>query len=264
MRANALLATAAGALLTVAALAPLRAAEATPTVDDIIAKHIAARGGKEKFAAVQTARVAGNMTMGPMMAPFTMEWKAPNHMRMEFTVQGQTGVRAYDGTTGWMFMPFMGKAEPEKMAEEDTAGMAQDADFISGPLVDYQAKGHQVRLVGKSEVEGTEAYELEITLKNGDVKHEFLDAESFLTIKEVTKHKQGDQEMEIETAVGNYKEVDGLMLPFSMTSQLKGAPAGAGGQTITVDSYQFGAPIDESRFAFPAKPATAETKPPGR
>ena len=252
MRAKALLAAAAGVLLAL----PL----AAQTVEDVIAKNIEARGGKEKLAAVQSARATGKMTMGPMEVPFTLEWKAPNRIRQEFTVQGKAGVRAFDGSTAWMHMPFMGKADPEKMAEEDTADMAQEADLIEGPLVNYQQKGHQVRLVGKKDVEGTEAYELEITMKNGDVVHEFLDAETYLTIKQESKLKQGDQEVEVSTSVGNYQQVEGLMLPFSMSSSIKGAPAGAGGQSITVDKYEFGGSIDDGRFAFPA--AAPAEKPP--
>src|SRR5688572_30886324 len=166
-----------------------------------------------------------------------------------------------------MHMPFMGKADPEKMAEEDTADMALEADLIEGPLVNYQQKGHQVRLVGKKEIEGTEAYELEVTMKNGDVTHDYLDAETFLTIKQESKHKQGDQELEVVTAVGNYQQVDGLTLPFSINSTIKGAPPGAGGQSITIEKYEFGATIDDSRFAFPGAAAAdkpAATKPPGR
>ena len=72
--------------------------------------------------------------------------------------------------------------------------------------------------------------------------------------------------MEIETSVGNYKQVNGLMLPHSLESRLKGAPAGAGGQTITIESYELGPALEDSRFAFPAAApaaAAAPAKPPG-
>ena len=262
MRAQALLAAAAGVLLALPGLA-----QTAPTVEDVIAKNIEARGGKEKLAAVQSARATGKMTMGPMEVPFVMEWKAPNRIRQEFTVQGKVGVTAYDGSTAWLVMPFMGKTEPEKMTADDTTDMAQEAeDFVQGYLVDYQKKGHQVRLVGKKDVEGTEAYELEVTLKNGDVIHEFLDAESYLTIREETKVERDGQEVEVIKTPGSYKEVDGLVLPHTLSNQIKGAPAGAGGQTITVDKYEFGAAIEDSRFAFPAAAAAekpAAEKPPG-
>ena len=239
---------------TVLTGALLAASASAQTADEIIAKNLEARGGKDKIMAAEAVRITGKMTMGPgMEAPFTMEWKNPNRVRLEFTVGGQTGVQAYDGSTAWMHMPFMGKAEPEAMPAEQTADMEQQADFV-GPLVDYQAKGHQVALVGKRDVEGTEVYDLQITLKNGDVVHELIDAETFLTIKQESRRKQGDQEMDFETSIGNYKEVGGLVLPHSIETRMKGAPAGTPGQAITIDTYDFAAQIDDARFAFP-KPA---------
>lgn len=241
------------ALAVASALLSLPAA--AQTLDEVLAKNFAARGGKEKIQAVQSARITGKMLVGPgMEAPVVMEWKAPNRVRVEFVVQGQTGVQAYDGTTAWMHMPFMGKAEPEQMPAEAARDMEQQADF-AGPLFDYAAKGHQVELVGKADVEGTEAYQLRVTLKNGDVIHEYIDAESFLTIKTEGKSKRGDQEIETETAIANYREVDGLVLPHSMETKMKNAPAGMPGQSITIDKYELGVEIDDGRFAMPAAAA---------
>src|SRR5215213_6450011 len=86
------------------------------TADEIIAKHLQARGGVDKIKTVQSQRITGKMVMGQgMEAPFTLEAGRPNKMRMEFTIQGMTGVQAYDGKTGWAVMPFMGKKDPEVM-----------------------------------------------------------------------------------------------------------------------------------------------------
>jgi hypothetical protein len=252
MRPKLALLTRTTALLAGALIAASASAQ---TVDEVIARHLEARGGKDKILAVQAARITGKMTMGPQQAPFTMEWKAPTNVRLEFTVGGQTGIQAFDGTTGWMHMPFMGKAEPETMPADMTADMEQQGD-LAGPLVDYQAKGHQVALVGKRDVEGTEVYDIQITLKNGDVVHELIDAETYLTIKQESRRKQGDQELDLETSIGGYKEVNGIILPHSMETRMKGAPAGAPGQSISIESYDFSATIDDARFAFP-KPAAA-------
>jgi outer membrane lipoprotein-sorting protein len=253
MRATALLALAAGLLL----VEPVRPQAQTLGLDEVISRSIAARGGMERLAAVQTARVSGRMTMGPMEIPFTMEWRSPDRVRMSYTAQGQTAVRAFDGTSAWMLDPFRGGPDAEKMTERDTAGMAQEGDFLLGPLVDWQKKGHQVRLVGKTAVDGTPAYELEIKLKSGDVRHDFLDAETFLTILEASTHEEGDQVLEVETEVGNYRSVDGLMLPFRLESTMKGAPRGAGAQTVTVDTYELGGVIPDDHFTFPAATVAA-------
>ena len=72
----------------------------------------------------------GTMTMGPgIEAPFTWYWKRPHMLRVEFTLQGQTGIQAFDGTTGWMYMPFMGKTEPEKMPDDLLSNVEDQSDF---------------------------------------------------------------------------------------------------------------------------------------
>ena len=67
-----------------------------------------------------------------------------------------------------------------------------------------------------------------MTKKSGDVVTLFLDADSFLEIKAEGKTKIRGQEMEGETAFGDYKEVGGLIFAHSIQSKPKGAPEGQG------------------------------------
>jgi outer membrane lipoprotein-sorting protein len=229
------------------------------TVDELIAKNVQARGGLEKLKSVQSLRLTGKMTMGPgMEAPFTLEQKRPMLLRMEFTVQGLTGVQAYDGTSGWQVMPFMGKKDPEVMTADDLKEAEEQAD-IDGPLVDYQTKGHKVELLGKDKIEGTDAYKLKLTRKNGDIQTVYLDADSYLEIKDEGQRTVRGSVVETETSLGDYKEVGGLMFPFSIESGIKGTEQK---QKITIDKVEFNVPLDEARFKMPApapapKPAEA-------
>ncbi|MGH9867850.1 MAG: hypothetical protein ACREAA_06775 [Candidatus Polarisedimenticolia bacterium] len=230
------------------------------TVDEVIAKNLEARGGKAKMDAVKTARATGRMTIGPgMEAPFSIQWKrgadaAAWMIRLEFTVQGMTGIQAYDGATGWSVMPFMGNPEPEKMSEEDLKNIIDTADW-GGPLVDYKAKGNQVELLGKEAVEGTPVWKLKITRKSGDVEISYLDAEAFLEIRQEGKRKVRGQEMEYENSVGDYKAVEGLMLAHSMESKAKGTPIS---QTMTIDKIEINPALDEASFKMPAPKAAPQ------
>lgn len=248
-------------LLALAGLSLLALPASAQTVDELIAKNVAARGGMEKLKAVKTMRLTGKMTMGPgMEAPFVLELKRPKNMRMEFTLQGMTGVQAFDGTTAWMVMPFMGKKDPEVIPPEEAKDAAEQADF-DGPLVDYAQKGYQVGFMGKDKVEGTDAYKLKVTLKSGDIRYVYLDGEYFLEIKtEGTRTVRGS-EGEFETSMGDYKEVQGLMIPHSMESGAKGSPMK---QKITIEKVEVNPALEDSRFKMPEvkKPeAKPEEKP---
>ncbi len=239
--------------LTISALAlPVHA----QTVDELIAKNIQARGGMEKLKSVQSLRMSGKMTFGQgMEAPITLELKRPKELRMEFTVQGLTGVQAYDGSSGWMIMPFSGKKDPEPMTADVVKALEVQAD-MDGPLVDYKAKGHKVELVGKEKVEGTDAYKLKVTLKNGDLRNIYLDSDSFLEIKSEGKRTVRGTEVETESSIGDYKEVDGIMFPFSIEAGAKGSPQK---QKYSIEKIQLNVPMEDSRFKMPA--AKREPKP---
>jgi outer membrane lipoprotein-sorting protein len=246
--------------LAVLALAVLVPGLWAQTADDIIAKNIAARGGMDKLKSIKSIKTTATMTMGPgMEAPGVMVQKRPEMARLEFTIQGLTAVQAYDGSKAWQIMPFMGKKDPELMSGDETKEMEETAD-LDGPLVDYKSKGNTVELLGKEKIEGTDAYKLKVTLKNGDVQTEYIDADSFLEIKEETKRMVRGTEHEFESSIGDYKEVDGIIFPFAVESGMKGSDQK---QKITISKIELNVPADDGMFKMPppAPPAPAAAAP---
>jgi len=239
-------------LATAQTAAPAKPASANPSVDELIAKNIEARGGMEKMKAVQSIRMTGKMTMGQgMEAPMMLEMKRPKAMRMEFTFQGMTGIQAYDGKAGWQVMPFGGKKDPEPMTAEDLQEADENAD-IDGPLVDYKSKGYTVELVDKEKVEGSDAWKLKVDMKKGTVRYVYLDADTMLEIKNEGKRTIRGSEVEFESTIGDYKEVGGLMLPYSMEMGAKGHPEK---QNIIIDKIELNPKLEDARYKMPAAAA---------
>jgi outer membrane lipoprotein-sorting protein len=240
------------------AVAALAAAAWAQTADEIIAKNVQARGGADKLAAVQTIKATATMAMGPgMEAPGTSIQKRGNMARLEFTIQGLTAVQAYDGKNAWEVMPFMGKKDPELMATDEAKDIQEMAD-IDGPLIDYKSKGNQVELLGKEKMEGTDVYKLKVTLKNGDVQTVYIDADSYLEIKEETKRTVRGSEQEIEESIGDYKEVNGIIFPFAMESGIKGSQQK---QKLTITKIELNVPADDSIFKMPPPPPAPPAPP---
>lgn len=230
---------------------------ADKTLDEVIACNIETRGGLDAMKAAKGARMNGKMMMGPgMEAPFEVTFQRPGKVRMEFEVQGMVGIQAYDGENGWGVMPFMGQTEPAALADDQLKQIQDQADF-DGPLVDYAEKGHSIELLGKVDVEGTEAYKLKVTKKNGDVVTSYLDTENCLEFMQEARTTIQGNEIGFTTEIGDYKEVEGLILPHSMTQTFEGAPAG---QTFTIESIVVNPEIEGSVFVMPEAAAEKDSE----
>jgi outer membrane lipoprotein-sorting protein len=236
-------------LLGVVALSVLVAVPAAAqSVDDILAKNADAKGGIAKLRAVNTMRATGRVTIGPgMEAPIVLEQKRPRSLRIEVTVQGLTIVQAYDGTVGWMLNPMSGRKDPEPMPSEMMKDIAEQAD-IDGPLIDYKEKGSKAELLGKEKAEGADCYKVKLTLKSGDTRTFYIDAENYLEVKVEARTTVRGTETEGDSILGDWKEVAGMMMPFSMDAGQKGAPAR---QKITFDKFEVNPSIDDARFKMP-------------
>jgi outer membrane lipoprotein-sorting protein len=236
-------------MMSVVALAVLMAAPAAAqTVDDILAKNADAKGGVAKMKAVKTMRATGKVTIGPgMEAPIILEQKRPKMVRVEVTVQGLTIVQSYDGASGWMLNPMSGRKDPEPMPSEMVKNIEEQAD-MDGPLIDYKDKGNKVELLGKEKAEGADCYKVKVTLKSGDTRTYFIDAENFLEVKVEAKTTVRGTETEGDTIIGDWKEVAGMMMPFSIDSGQKGAPAR---QKITLEKIEVNPALDDARFKMP-------------
>jgi hypothetical protein len=245
-------------LLGIIGLALLAMPVSAQTAEEIVAKYIKTIGGAEKIEAIKTLRRTGKFTGGGgFEAVVIQENKRPQMARQEFTIQGMTGVNAYDGKTGWKIEPWQGKKDAEPLGEEELKQIQEDADF-DGPLVNYQQKGNKVEFVGAEPVEGTDAFKLKVTLKNGDVSYYFMDTDYYVPIKIESKRTVRGAEREFETTLGDYKEVAGVYLPHSIESGVKGSPNKS---QITFEKIEANVALDDSRFkqpTSPAKPAGSE------
>jgi len=229
------------------------------TVDEIIAKHIAAQGGITKLKALQSIRMTGDFETGGMRAGFTQVFKRPMKMRLDISVQGLTMTQAYDGEKGWQVVPFTGKKDAEPMTGDDLKNAQEQAD-LDGPLMDYKKKGNTVELIGKEKIAGKDSYNLKITLKNGDVRNLYLDAVTLLGQKTSAKTMTRGTEVELESILGDYREVDGLKFPFSIEQHQVGGEGP--GQKIIFKKIEVNVPVDDSIFKMPVvTPPAAQPQP---
>jgi len=254
-------------ILPILLITPALLAQApAPTVSEILAKHYEALGGLAKIKALQSVKMTARIMQGPMQIGLTATM-AKGAFRQEVTLQGMTQITVFDGKTGWKIDPFQGYGggkNAEVLTADELKGAEVQAD-LEGPLVDYTPKGHKIEYMGKDTIEGAPAYKLKVTLKNGDVQTHYLDVDSYLEVKQTSKRKIRDQEVEAETYYGDFREVAGVLLPFAIEQGMPGMPQRA---KIVVDKVEPNVPLDPALLKMPAPvvaaPAPAAPAPVGK
>lgn len=243
-----------GTLALFAFCAPLfaQAPPATPSADEILAKYVKAVGGMEKIEAVKTLKRHGKYRGGGgFEAKVLEENKRPDLVRQELTYQGMTGVTAWDGKAGWKIEPWQGKKDPEPLGEDELKAIVEDSVF-DGQLVHYREKGSTLEVVGADIAEGSDAWKLKLTLKNGDVQYYYMDTDYFVPIKIEFKRVIRGAEQETEVTLGDYKAVAGWYLPHSIEQGRKGSQNRS---TVVYDRIEANVPMDDSIFLMPSTAA---------
>lgn len=264
---------------------------------EIADKNVAARGGLQAWRAVQTMTMEGKMGVGgnqratlptpmpgkkggqiitpqrpvdEMQLPFVMELARPRKMRFELQFNGQTAVQVYDGTNGWKLRPFLNRRDVEAFTPEELKKASTQSE-LDGPLVDYAAKGTRIEFDGIEQVDERDAYKLKLTLKNGDVTHVWIDAQTFLEAKMEGQPRRLDgTDHPVEVYYRDYRQVNGLQVPFILETRvlpvahtalgLKDTPVPV--ERINIEKVTVNPKLDDASFAKPVVTPTPAAKPP--
>lgn len=229
------------------------------TADQIIEKNIAARGGLKAWREVQTLMMSGKMDAGTkqnVQLPFVMKLKRPRMSRIELEFAGKTALQVYDGNAGWKVRPFMGRNEVEPFSQTELDDSASESG-LDGYLIDHEAKGIKAALIGRDVVENRDAYKLKLTLNNGQVRHIWVDAQSFLEMKiEGTPRKLDGKMHNVEVYYRNYSSANGLKIPLVLETVVENVQPT---RKITIEKVVVNPKLEESDFVRPktwsAKPA---------
>jgi hypothetical protein len=285
------------------AVAQSKPAPAGLSVAQIVDKHVAARGGLQAWRDVQTLSVSGKLDAGTpdsiersarlarqgvgasvkraeraaaaaaesdkaaaaqqVQLPFRLEMKRPRKSRLEIDFASKTAVQVYDGQNGWKLRPYLNRDDVEPFTAEEAKSEEAKAD-LEPPLVDYAAKGSRVALEAMEPVDGHNAYRLKPTLKNGDVQHIWVDAQSFLDVKVEGVPRRMDGKMRtVWIYQRDFRAVQGLMVPYLYETANEGNPHT---HRMVIESVAVNRTLEDARFAKPqvlvaatppaAKPAT--------
>ncbi len=221
-------------------------------VEQVIAKNIEARGGLQAWRAIQTMTESGKLDAGSkanVQLPFKLQLARSRKSRLEIDFDGQTAVQTYDGAHGWTLRPYLGRTEPQPFTTEEMKKASEQQD-LDGPLFDYAAKGTKVELAGVESVEGRAAYKIKMTYSMGAVRHVWIDAQSFLEIKQEEPQRVMDaRPRPVTTFYRDYRTVNGLVIPFLYETAVEGY---GGTHKMVVEKVELNPKLDDAAFGKPA------------
>ncbi len=214
------------------------------TANDILNKMIEAQGGRKVLEGIKDTTYSGSleMIMMGLSGSATMYQKEPDMMRMDAEVMGMTFTQAYDGQVAWMTNPQTGATE--EMPENEAEYAKREAMGFSSVL--YPEKfGITFAYKGKEKIGEKEYLVMEQAFADGYKMTHYVDPETYLTYKtKAMSLNQMGVEVENETFPSDYKKVEGVMVPHTITIYQDGEEY----MVITLTEITFNSGLEDSFF----------------
>ena len=230
------------------------AASAQQSAHDVIEKSLGALGGPAAHAKLRSRSAKGTITVstpaGDIAGTVEMLNAAPNKARMLLEADlsalgaGELVIdQRFDGQAGYVLDSLQGNRE----ITGNQLDNLKNSSFPH-PFIGYKDRGVSAQLAGNETVGGREAYVVVLDPASGSEVRSYIDAESFLPIKTVMKTNipQLGQEVEQTTEFFDYKDVDGVKVPFRITIS-----SSVQSITITLTSVEHNVKVDDSLFVKP-------------
>ncbi|WP_461598451.1 insulinase family protein [Winogradskyella sp.] len=181
------------------------------TAETVIKNYVEAVGGEEALRAVNTTLTTSEMTIpgAPFKPKAVIKQMSPNKFSMEVVAEGMGTLmkQNFDGENGYMVQ--QGQKIP--MDEKDISSRKS----TKGLFDELFMESANLELESKTTIDGTDVYKIKVT-KDDKSTFRYYDVETgYLVRTEETNEAQG-QSITTVTDYSNYKEVNGVMMPYTM------------------------------------------------
>ena len=218
----------------------LTAALSAQTVDDILAKNIERRGGRQTLSSIKTLKYTGSFKQPGFEADLTLFCKSPNKIYFDLHIGDIEAKIGYDGRTLWKQSPQRSPGQRPKKSDKLVVVFAEFHEFLFA----FREKGYEFELVGEEIVEGAEVYKIKVTPEDGHMIYLFIDKNDYVVARVLFDNPEGSQDA---IYFRDYKKTDGILLPHSFEAR-----KGNGEIThLAFEKIESNVEIDETLFSLP-------------
>jgi len=220
-----------------------------PTGDEILKKYVDAIGGQAAIDKITSRAMKGEVTTANgNSGTYEAMQIAPDKGYESFVTQRGNMERAFTGTVGWE-KTAQGVRE---LSGEELADLKLSMQLFRNLKLKEQYTA--LRIGGRERIGDRAAIVVLGTTPEKKRERLFFDTESGLLLRRITY---------LETKIGvipqqadfeDYRDVDGVKLPFTIRLSIVDVANPYG--TRKLSEIKLNAPVDESKFKMPPKPAT--------
>jgi hypothetical protein len=192
------------------------AASPTPTeqavVDQILERYEAALGEKEVIAGITSQKIKGTWELAGMTGTLEVWRKQPHKTLSVIEFPFGTLKKGFDGETRWVQTPTgtFSDSNPQEIAE-----LERDAEVYGAARI--KSLFESMRLERKAWLSGRDVYVIEGKPAKGPAEKLFFDIENGLLLRWDMARKQPNRGVVfVKVHLDNYKEVDGVKVPFNL------------------------------------------------
>jgi tetratricopeptide (TPR) repeat protein len=217
-----------------------------PSVDEVLARYVEALGGEKAITAVTTRVVKGTVDVAGMSRGGTYEsyQQAPNKLYIVLEAHPfGLNKSGYNGRLAWTWSQ---TGTQILKSAADVAQFDREADFYLP--VGIKKKYAKVTLAGTSQIGYRAVYVIELQPAGGDVERLYLDVKTYLPVRLNKVQRFGNLSMPVEIYLDDWRSVDGIRLPFSISQS-----ASKLSMSFTITEIRHNVPIDAKLFDPPIK-----------
>jgi len=207
-----------------------KAVDPSVTAEMVFNNYLKAIGGKEAVANVESVLMLAQAEIQGQKLDLEVR-STSTGKTMQVVSMGGNAVskQVFNGTTGFAVI------QGQKIALNDEQIEAAKADANQFP----EMNASEAKVMGIEAVDGKDAYVVALNKETTA----FYDIESGLKLKSVKTVSQGEQTMEVPTGYSNYKQVDGVKFPFTISQSF-----GPQSFEFNVSSIKVNEGVNESDF----------------
>lgn len=182
---------------------------------ELLGQAVEAAGGLAAFKAIKNVVVKTDNTIttpqGEMPFSSTVTFVLPDRFCQVLSLPFGEVVQVMVGDLAWVAGPQGTQDLPESQKKEMKAGLFRD---IISLFRNSDSDALQVQYLGEEKVEGTKANVVLLSDVEGNTTKMFLDAKTYLPIKQAYRGTTMTGPAELEELFSDYREVAGIKIPF--------------------------------------------------